>query len=209
MKFFQEDYIKNLPDCYNKRTSSNNYKLCQLLKYDEEKFRKTLSELDDSLDLDKASGYTLDLYGQTVGQNRGQTTDAQYRILIKTKIERNRCNGSYKSIVDCICRALNCSPSDVLIEEQTAPCTVKLSKISLEAILKADFTPFQFSQIVKSLMPAGVTLEGSVYAGTFEFADGENVQSTTAGFRATETDETMGGYLGALSDDSEQTVLPI
>ncbi len=209
MKFFQEDYIKNLPDCYNKKTSSNNYKLCQLMKYDKEKFRQTLLELDDSLDLEKASGHTLDLYGQTVGQNRGITTDAQYRVLIKTKIERNRCNSSYKSIINCICRALNCNPSDVLITEQPTPCTVMLRNVSLETVLKADFTPYQFSQIIKSLMPAGVDLEGSVYAGTFEFADGENVASTTAGFRETETDETMGGYLGALSDDGEQITLPI
>lgn len=209
MKFFQENYIKNLPDCYNKNTSSNNYKIFQLLKHDEESFRKALSELADSLDLDKASGFTLDLYGQTVGQNRGQTTDAQYLILIKTKIEKNRCSGNYESIVNCICRILNCEPSDVLIEEQNAPCVVKLSKISLDAILNADFTPSQFTQIVKTLLPVGITLETSVYEGTFEFADGENVASTTAGFRATETDETMGGYFGALSNDNGQSILPI
>lgn len=208
MKFFQEEYIKNLPDCYDKSRGSNNYKLMQLLKYDDDTFRQVLQELLDSLSLDDATGYTLDMYGQMAGQNRGLATDEQYLVLIKTKQERNRCNADYKSFVRCICRILNCNPSEILLEEMEAPCTVRMVHVPLGNILAADLTPGQFTQLLKSLLPAGITLENSLYSGTFAFSNIELEASTDAGFCQNEGDDN-GGYFGVLSDDENETVLPI
>ena len=208
MKFFQEEYIKNLPDCYNKKPTSNNYKIMQLLKYDDEQFQSVLQELKDSLSLDNAKGYTLDLYGEMAGQKRGLATDEQYKILIKTKIERNRCNADYKSFVRCICRILNCGATEILLEEMEAPATVRMVYVPLDKILAADLTTSQFTQILKSLLPAGITLESSLYSGTFMFSNSELEASTDAGFCQNEGDE-YGGYFGVLSDDETDTVLPI
>lgn len=208
MKLFQEDLIKNFPDFYNKDPTSNNYKLMQLIQYDKDKFRAVLDELWKSLDIEQADTYTLDLYGDMVGQKRGLATDEQYLILIKTKIARNRCSGNYSSIVDTVCRILNCSPSEVAFEEQEEPCTIIVKEIPLERIIHADLTPSQFTKILKSLLPVGITLEASVYDGTFSFADSENVASTDSGFCQSEGD-TSGGYFGVLSGEENETILPI
>lgn len=208
MKFFQEEFIKNFPDCYNKQPTSNNYKLMELLKYDNEKFRMVLQELADSLNLENATGYTLNLYGDMVGQNRGLANDEQYKVLIKTKLTRNRCNADYKSIVNCVCQILNCSPSDILLEEIENQCAVRAEFVPLEKILAADLTPSQFTQILNSLLPAGITLESSLYSGTFMFSDSEMEASTDAGFCQNEGED-YGGYFGILSDDESTVVLPI
>lgn len=208
MKFFQEEYIKNLPDCYNKEPTSNNYKLMQLLKYDAEKFRGVLQELDDSLSLDDAKGYTLNLYGEMAGQKRGLATDEQYLVMIKTKQERNRCKADYKSIVSCLCRILNCQPSEILLEEIEPSGTIRAAFVPLEKILEADLTTGQFTQLLKSLLPSGINLESSLYSGTFTFSNIEMEASTDAGFCQNEGDD-YGGYFGVLSDDEADVVLPI
>lgn len=208
MKLFQDDLIKNLPDCYNKKPTSNNYKLMQLIQYDRDKFKEELEILWNSLDIDKADTYTLNLYGDMVGQQRGLADDEKYRILIKTKIARNMCCGDYNSIVQCICQILNCSPSEVLIEEKEEPCVVEATKIPLGKIIEAEMTATQFTQILKTLLPAGISLNTSVYGGTFEFSDLEYEASQTAGFCQNEGDN-YGGYFGVLSEEENQTVLPI
>lgn len=208
MKLFQDDLIKNFPDCYNKKETSNNYKLMQLIQYDRDKFRSVLDELWKSLDIDNADTYTLNLYGDMVGQQRGLSTDEQYVLLIKTKIARNRCRGNYDSIVDTVCRILNCQPSEVFFEEQEEPATVIAKEIPLDKIIHADLSPTQFTQILKSILPAGITLETSVYEGSFAFADTEGVVSASGGFCQNEGD-TNGGYFGVLSDEDNKTILPI
>lgn len=208
MKLFQDDLIKNLPDCYNKEHTSNNYKLMQLIQYDRDKFKAVLNELWQSLDIDNADSYTLDLYGEMVGQQRGLATDEQYVLLIKTKVARNHCCGDYNSILETVCRILNCSPSDVLFEEEQEPCAIVAKKIPLETIIHADLTPSQFTQILKSLLPVGVRLEASVYEGTFVFASIEGETSVDGGFCQNEGD-TTGGYFGVLSSEQSETILPI
>lgn len=208
MKFFQQPLIKNLPDCYNKDTHSNNYKIIQLLEYDAESFRSVLQELADSLDLDNAKGYTLNMYGDMAGQKRGKATDEQYLVMIKTKQERNRCNADYKSIVRCLCRILNCQPSEILLEETETSGSIKASFVPLEKILAADLTTGQFTQLLKSLLPSGINLESSLYSGTFAFSDAEMEASTDAGFCQNEGDN-YGGFFGVLSDDESETMLPI
>ena len=208
MKLFNEDLIKNLPDYYDKSKTSNVYKFLQLIGYNYGKLKDTSQELDDSLDLEKATGYTLDLYGAMVGQNRGLATDDQYRIMIKTKIERNRCDGSYPGITNCICRILNCKPSEIYLEDSDNDCAVSIEQIPLAAIIGAEFSPSQFTMILKSLMPAGVALESGLYSGTWEFADTENSYAPDNGFTQSEGGN-IGGYFGVLSDSSDDAVLPI
>lgn len=208
MKFFQEKLIKNLPDRYNKQPVSNIYKLMQLLEYDAEKFRIVLQELDNSLSLDDAKGYTLNMYGEMAGQKRGLATDEQYLVMIKTKQERNRCNADYKSIVSCLCRILSCQPSEIFLEEIEPSGTIRAAFVPLEKILAADLTPGQFTQLLKTLLPAGIHLESSLYSGTFMFSNTENDASTDEGFCQNEGDD-YGGYFGVLSNDEKETVLPI
>ena len=208
MKLFQQDYVKNLPDRYNKEKTSNNYKIMQLIGYDDVNFQALLQELSDSLNLDSARGYTLNLYGDMVGQNRGKANDAQYLLLIKGKNARNHCTGTNPSIVECLCMILGCEPSEILLEDSENPANAVLTKVPLGNIIASDFTPQQFTQLVKTLLPVGVGLETSLYEGTLEFSDSEEEMSDTKGFCQNEGD-TTGGYFGMLNSDEDETILPI
>lgn len=208
MKLYQEEYIKNLPDSYRKDKDSNNCKLLELAKYSVEDLRKTLQQLVDSLDLNNATGKTLDLYGEMLGQNRGLSTDEQYRMLIKTRIMRNLSNGSNKSVVNSLAAILNCNSSEISIQDtENKTCSVSISSIPLETVLLAGMSTKQFEALIKTLMPVGVTFEQFAYDGTFTFSDLENEYNETEGFSDVE-EGTIGGYLGVLSGDENGVILP-
>lgn len=208
MKLYQENHINNLPDCYNKEKTSNNYKILELSDYNVTKLRRTLKDIENSLNLNNAKGKTLDYYGELVGQSRGLATDEQYILLIKTKIMRNLVNGSNKSITDALCAILNCDKSQIYIKETDNPCEVTLD-VPLTTIINAELSVKQFNQLVKSLMPVGVGISADTnYEGTFEFSASENEYDETAGFCDVEGG-TIGGYLGALGTSTDETVLPI
>lgn len=208
MKFYQENQINNLPDCYNKKGTSNNYKLLKLSEFNTDAIRHSLKQIEAVLNINNAKGSTLDLYGDVVGQSRGLATDEQYILLIKTRIMRNLANGSYKSIVDSLCAILNCDNSQVLIEELNEPCKIKISNLPLKTILDANLTTTQITEIIKTLMPVGVVFESSVYDGTFTFSNSENEYNEAEGFCDVEGG-TIGGHLGVLSSDTNTVVLPI
>lgn len=208
MKMFQKEYIKNLPDCYKKDKTSNNYKLLQIAKDSTDSFRGTLAEIQDSLDLNKVTGKTLDLYGEMVGQSRGLANDEQYRMLIVTRIMRNLSNGSHKSVVGALSLILNCSSSEIsLIDTENKSCSVTMSNIDLRVVQAAGMSTSQFTQIVKALLPVGVVVEPFNFDGTFTFSDVDNEYDEETGFSNDEG--TIGGYLGVLSQEANDTILPI
>lgn len=170
MKFFQEDFIKNLPDHYNKTPNSNNDKIMQLLQQDAGIFKGILQELTDSLDIETASGYTLNLYGEMVGQNRGVATDEQYRAMIKSKISRNLTNADHKSIIRSLCSVFGCEPSEIAIVETDETCVVTLEQLPYSSLNKSNIDAATAIKIIKGLMPAGVRVESLSFTGTFEFA---------------------------------------
>lgn len=204
-----QNLANNLPDAYKKDVTSNNFKILEIERYECQDLRETLNEIMQALDIENASGKTLDLYGQSVGQARGKATDAQYIIMIKARAYRNLSNGTYKSIIDNLAFAFSCSPSQVLIVEDEIPCSVTLVSLPLDAIIKAGLTTGQTTQIIKSLLPVGVTLSSYTYEGTFEFAASENESDTSKGFSNSENDMTIGGYFGIIQGDDENVILPI
>lgn len=207
MAFNFENLAANLPDAYRKNEYSNNFKILEIERLACQNLREVLNNIAEALDIENATGKTLDLYGQRFGQARGKATDEQYIIMIKAKILRNLSNGTYKSIVDSIAYTFNCQPSEILIVEN-GNATVSLMAIPLETISKAGLTASQANRIVEALLPVSVTLSSFFYEGTFEFATIENETSATAGFANTEGD-TTGGYFGITVGDEENIILPI
>lgn len=205
-RFDREDYVKNLPDAFRKTQDSNNAKILELAKSSVHELRKAVSAVYDGLDIDKAVGKTLDMFGDMVGQSRGAATDEQYRAMIKSKICRNLANADHDSIVKAICVVFGCEPHEVLLCEADAPCVVSLEKLPFEALNKSNIDAATAVKIIAGLMPAGVLLEALNFTGTFEFAATADVYDADKGFGNTE--QTVGGYLGLLSD-SEGSNLPI
>lgn len=206
-EFYFDNLAKNLPDVYKKDSSSNNFKILEIERTANNELRSMLYEIENIFDIDNATGATLDMYGKRFGQARGKATDAQYKAMIKSKIIRGLCNGSYKNIVDAICYTFGCGIDDVRISESDKPMTVTLDKAPLGAIITAGFSASQAEQIVKNLLPVTVTLESVLLEGTFEFAETENEYDTSAGFGET-IDSEIGGYLG-YTGSQESEVLPI
>ena len=117
MWYNSEHPASNLPDAYVKKPTSNNYKILEIERREAEILRESLYSIESILDISKATGKTLDLYGERVGQRRGLATDDQYRVLILARIMRNLSNGSYNSVIKCLSLMFNCDPSEIHIED--------------------------------------------------------------------------------------------
>ena len=209
-EFYFDNLAKNLPDAYKKDEKSNNFKILEIERLANMGLRSTLEEIDRILDIENATGIVLDMYGKRFGQPRGKATDAQYRAMIKSKIVRGLCDGSYKNIVDAICFTFGCSIKDVCIKESPdKPMTVTLEKAPLPAIIKAGFSLEQAKQIIKNLIPITVTLETIYFEGSFEFGEAEGEYDEEKGFSET-IDSEIGGYFGYTgSEENEIEILPI
>lgn len=204
---FNKNLVKNLPDAFKKSTDSNNFKILEIERVACNNLRERLQDISDILDINNAKGKTLDLYGERVGQARGQATDEKYLLMIKAKILRNISNGSYPSVVAAICETFNCEPSQVLITEDEQACSVTLAALPLEIINAAGLTTSQTVAIIKSMLPVGVTLTAFLFEGTFEFAASDNEYDEEKGFA--NDAGTIGGYLGATAGDETDIPLPI
>ena len=209
MKEFNfENQAKNLPDSFAKGTESNNYKILSVEKYAIDNFRTDIKATMEILDLNKATGKTLDLYGEMLNQARGTADDSKYLILIRAKIKRSLSSGDYPSVLDAICTTFDCKPSEVFIKETDEPCTVETVKMPLEALNKAGLSQTQTIAIIKSLLPVGVKLTSTMFEGTFEFSDQIDEVSETAGFGDID-DTTVGGFFGDLVSEETEEPLPI
>lgn len=207
-EFYYDNLAKNLPDAYRKDVASNNFKILEIERWANNETRATLEEIAAIFDIDNATGAVLDMYGKRFGQARGKATDAQYRLMIKSKIVRSSSSGSYKDIVDAICFTFDCDKADVLLVEGSTPMSVRLEKAPLGAVIQAGFSSRQAELIVESLLPAAVKLEYSSLEGTFEFSDSETEYDEAKGFAESE-DGTIGGYLGWTGSEETIDELPI
>ena len=92
MAFNKLNHAKNLPDAYRKDKDSNNYKILEVERDAVSQLNAMLNQIYEITDLENATGKTLDLYGEKIGQDRGKATDEQYRVLIRAKAVRNLVN---------------------------------------------------------------------------------------------------------------------
>lgn len=207
-EFIKDNHVYNLPDAYKKQdengqNTTNNYKILEVERVAVTNLRKNIEDIFESLDLNKAYGKTLDLYGETVGQPRGQLTDEQYIIMIKAKIMRNLSNGSYQSVLDSICATCNCEPSQVSFIETENPLEIELVALPLTVINKAGLSLETVQEMIEMLLPATVNLKTFMFTGTFEIAatigEIDNSKGLSNVVGATQDDNNIGGYLGMLT----------
>lgn len=198
--------VNKLPDSYAK-AGSNNYKLLNLNEQAIADVKADLQAIFDALDLQKATGHTLDLYGEMVGQQRGILNDIQYRIMILTRVGINTVQGDYPTVIGTIAQIFNCAKKDVVLRDAEKPCTVELVTFPLAVLLDAGFTSRNAIELIESLLPIGVTIDSATFDGTFEFAETADEYDETAGFANLE--QTIGGSLGLYLDgEEESTILP-
>lgn len=200
--------VKRLPDSYAKNTSSNNYKLLNLNEQAVADAKADAEALFDVLDIQKATGRTLDLYGDMVGQKRGALDDTQYRYIILTRVGINTAQGDYNTVVKLLREIFKCEANEIILRDSDEPCKVKIEAFPLDVLVNAGFSSTQAVDIIESLLPVGVTVDATNFEGTFEFDNSDTVEDTEAGFG--NEAQTVGGYLGLLlGDDENSPILPL
>lgn len=190
------DYLEALPDSYKKTAGSNNYKLLYLEWLLVSGLWNDVEAVQVTADIAKATGATLDHYGQIYNQARGSMTDEQYRVIILQKVARYRTGGDYNSTIDALASALGVSPTSFKLTEQASPRKIVVSELPFSILAEVGITSHQIFQIIEALLPVGVPLAPLTLDGTFEFSASADEQSSTAGFG--NVDQTVGGYFGAL-----------
>ena len=197
-----------LPDSYAKDKNSNNYKLLKLNEDAIATLNKDMDDVLNVLDIKNAIGNTLELYGDMVGQKRGELNDTQYRYMILTRIGMNIARGNYDSIIAVCQMIFYCNPQDIILNDSEKPCRVEVTKFPLKVLVDAGFSSNQAIAMVELLMPIGVTIEKANFEGTLEFAETATEYDENAGFGNIE--QTIGGYMGlSLGSDDIEPVLPI
>lgn len=204
--------IKKLPDAYYKGINGNNYKLLHLNELATEELSKDITDVLNCLDIMQASGKTLDLYGEMLGQKRGVLNDTQYRMMILTKIGKNICQGDYKSVIELLSQMFDCKSSDIILTDSTSEtCRVKITKLPLKVLVDAGFSSEQAIQLIEQLLPTCVKVSDGNFEGTFEFGDLTSEEYSceydeNKGF--SDEAQEIGGYLGLLIGDTNGFELP-
>lgn len=202
------DNVKRLPDSYAKHSESNNYKLLNLNEQAVADIKSDSRALYDVLDMSKAKGKTLDLYGDMVGQQRGAMTDEQYYYMILTRVAMNNVKGNGYSVAECVARIFGCEPNEIILIDGEVSCKVAARSFPLEVLVNAGFTSKNALEIINRVLPIGVSIDEANFDGTFEFAETADEYDTAAGFGNIE--QTIGGYLGLiLGEDENSPVLPL
>ena len=220
-----KENIELLPDAYYKGDDGNNFKLLRLNELAAEEFVNDATAVDDSIDLANATGQTLDLLGETVGQLRGKLNDEQYRLFIYNRIGRNICQGDYKNVIELLTQMLGLDKGEIVLRDSDKPCRVTIDTIPLERLIEKGFTAYQAIVIIEQLLPVCVKLTDAEFEGTFEFGRTETTyemlatntyamledvtyneleeleEDVNAGFGNEE--QTIGGFLGFIKDTSD------
>lgn len=206
---FKSVYVDNLPDAYRKDTDSNNYKILNIQKIEIDGIKKDTEDVYNTLDLDQATGKTLDLYGDMLGQARGYATDDQYRVMIKAKIVRNLMTGSLDSIINAGCLMFGCEPNEMHIVEDESPASVKIISLPYRVINYVGLSASQVVELIIKLVPVGITVKSAELQGTFEFGTTDSEYDEEKGFAISEADQSIGGYVGYVYSAEHEQPLPI
>lgn len=177
MKLFRDDFVQNLPDCYNKEPTSNFAKLMQLFKYDSDQFQEVLRELDNSLSLDDATGYALDLWGDMYRQPRSGMTDEQYRYAIRQKMAIYMAKSDYNSIINVLSFVVGTPADAFLLEDSATGGNIDVKMFPYDNLQQAGYTVAQAWKILETLLPAGVRSTG--FNISYDIHDAE-VQTASA-----------------------------
>lgn len=159
-QFNRENYVKNLPDAYQKAKGSNNDKILAIEKSAADRLREAIGDIYDSLDINKAYGKTLDYYGEMYELERGGKTDDQFRIAILQQIAISRCTGDYDNIVNVLSLVISAPAEDFLFEDAEEGGKVDVEKFPYDSLQAAGITVPQAWQMLATLLPAGVRATG-------------------------------------------------
>lgn len=167
----KEDLTVELPSHYSDKDDSNVAKLLEIIANEIDEIKSVNDEIELIRDLDEAYGKTLDRIGENVQQERGSLDDLTFRLLIKTKIARNRSSGTINKLIEIIASMVSISEDEVIIEENPYDEYAAIYvDIPMDSISKLQLTREHFITILNRISAAGVRVYTTL-EGTFQFGD--------------------------------------
>ena len=165
--------------------------------------------IEDWQDLQQAEGIALDNIGQDLLQFRGEVNDDVYRVLILSRIARNKATGTYNNMIEVLSLALGVEPTEIVIEEglQGEPQTITLIQIPLDTLAAIGMTTNQLGRLVAKLTAAGIGLEAVEFFGTFEYVGDTLENDINTGFA--DDDMINGGTVGDLYQPATDPDFPL
>lgn len=146
-----------------KEEGSNLYSLMSVYSDELMLLKETNDRIMDWRNIDNAEGKQLDLIGRDLLKPRGTATDAQYRIMLKTKIAQNLADGTINGLINAMSYALQLPKSEILVTELwevlDMPAALALEALTPEKVKDANFTQQDFQNLLKILVAAGVKLQ--------------------------------------------------
>ena len=192
-----ENLIDRFPDAFCKLPNSNNDKLLKLMFIQLSLLRMDIRSVFDCIDIYKATGKTLDYYGDIYNVQRGRLNDTQFRYLILSSITKTTIGGDYESIIKAICMIFNCEAEQVKLSDlSTDPATIKIDKLPFSVIMNAGFSTKQATHLIENLLPITVGIEAGNFEGTLEFGENYEDYDELKGFSDSHENPTVGGYFG-------------
>lgn len=162
--------IQKMPDAYYKVADGNLYNLLQLASMLDTTITTDINDIGNSRDIHNAIGATLDNYGAMVGVERNGATDTQYITKILNKIGVNTSGSDTNSVIKAVAQTLSAETSDISITE--GDLSVKVNGLTVAMLESSGYSASETTELIKQLIPIGVALETTVYAGTLLlFAD--------------------------------------
>ena len=205
--------LLRLTDAYSKETNSNVGKVLALAAEQIDDLREAVEKAGTWRDIDEAEGAALDAIGYNVQQWRGQANDDIYRILIKSKVARNRSDGSVNTIIEVLAITLDVEYDQIqvrglwddTVDPEPAAIFVDVPAAPLNEI---GFSITQFGRLVNRIVAAGVRAS-VLFQGTFQFSSSidSSEMDTDTGFA--DLEQTQGGQLGEVYDPADDPDLPI
>lgn len=198
-----EALIRRLPDTYAKEKSSRLFRLFRVIAAEFAQVRDALQTTERYRDIDQASGYTLDLLGSNVDQERGQVSDYTYRGLIKGRIARNLSAGDVDDIKQIVSVMLSIPVSEVTVTPlwrriEQEPAAVEIAA-PLTALAQYQLPPERWAQIMQLIVAAGVRA-AVLLRGTFAFSQSPDQVEYDEKHGFSDEDRKQGGTLGAYYD---------
>lgn len=211
---FFKKMLSRLTDNYNKDENSNVAKVIKLIADELEELTESTKRVRDWRDIDQAEGATLDRLGYNVQQFRGLAGDDIYRVLIKSRIARNRSDGSINTIIRVLSLALDSDPSEIRIVEtyddpfEPEPAGISVIEVPIAKLLEIGMTGEQFGRMVAKTAAAGVGVKAIELYGTFEFGTVDSPPDFDTGFSSV-LDPESGGTLGMLYTPEDDIYFPL
>jgi len=200
--------LNMLADRWKKNPDSYLGRLLTLLGEQMDVLEEQAVKVEEWHDIDQAEGYPLEQLAANINQKRGSATDEILRLLIKSKAARSLSTGTIDDIIFVIALSLDTDESNVNIKElfgdplEPEPAAIKIADIPIDRLNRVGISATQFGRIVKRSASPGVRVAGIELTGTFSFASGTTIETSTQGFANIQL--TTGGTLsGVLIPDND------